>query len=251
MDKYLRLTGGVGSCIFAKHKEGEAKTFKMNAYNGGAMNVGQFFLPIVIDLKGMAVSKKQRPILLNHDPDRPVGHSVDADGGNGVENTGKKVNVTGVFSFENDNTEEIQGAASRGFLWQASVGVSVLSVSRIPEGEKADANGKTFVGPVLIARRSVLKEVSFVPLGADDSTSVKVAANATQEKEMEFCMDPKFEAWLKANGYDVNKISSDVEAALKPLWEKEVKAAVDLEAKAKKEKEKGKGKKTEVELDLK
>src|SRR5262245_25156679 len=44
--------------------------FKMTAYTGGKMVVAGFPLPVVIDLAGMKVPAKQRPILRAHDPNQ-------------------------------------------------------------------------------------------------------------------------------------------------------------------------------------
>lgn len=229
---------GEGSIEIVAAEDGDPKkvTFKIKAYNGGAMDVGGFFLPIVLDLAGMDVSSKNRPILLNHDTDRPIGHSTEVDIG------AKSIKVNGVFSFDNADTQNIIASAKQGFPWQASVGARVERIARIDDGETATANGRTFKGPILIARKSTLKETSFVPLGADDTTSVKVAANSSAKQlEMEFHMKT-FEEWLKANGHDISKISDEVKKALEATFKAQVKAQEKAELEAK-EKEAEEGRK--------
>ena len=56
--------------------------------------------------------------------------------------------------------------SENGFPWQASLGASADKVVFIPEGKTARANGRDHQGPVYIARKSTLGEVSFVALGA-------------------------------------------------------------------------------------
>jgi len=53
----------------------------------------------------------------------------------------------------------------------------------IPEGKTAKANGRDHQGPVYIARKSTLGEVSFVALGADDNTEARVAAGMVDGDE--------------------------------------------------------------------
>ena len=72
--------------------------------------------------------------------------------------------------------QEVIATSENGFPWQASLGASADKVVFIPEGKTAKANGREFKGPVYIARKSTLGEVSFVALGADDDTEARVAA---------------------------------------------------------------------------
>jgi hypothetical protein len=153
------------------------KSFRMLAYTGGAMNVG-WGPPVVVDLAGMKTTEKARPILLQHDPLRIVGHT------DAVEvkslSRGVELRVSGVISGASDASESVMRSAANGFPWQASIGASAIQVEFVDKGEKAEANGRTFKGPVYIVRSSALSEVSFVALGADDNTSASVAACAAE-----------------------------------------------------------------------
>jgi hypothetical protein len=66
-----------------------------------------------------------------------------------------------------------------------SVGAVPTKVEFVPAGKTASANGRTFDGPINIARRTVLKEISFTPLAADDNTSVAIAANRRNGQTMD------------------------------------------------------------------
>jgi phage major head subunit gpT-like protein/phage head maturation protease len=151
------------------------KGFKMLAYSGGAMDVG-WGVPVVVDLAGMAAPKKSRPILLQHDPLRIVGHTESVEIKALADRT--ELRVSGVISGASDSARSVVESSANGFPWQASIGASAKQVEFVDKGEKAEANGRTFKGPVYIVRASALSEVSFVALGADDNTSASVAACA-------------------------------------------------------------------------
>ena len=159
---------------------GKLKTFSMVAYTGGQMDVG-FGGAVVVDLDGMKVTSKARPILHQHDPSAVVGHT------SAVEvlrsDDGAQLRVAGVISGAGQVAREIVDAAANGFPWQASIGARVGKWEFVKEGDTAQANGRTWDGPVYIARGSSLSEVSFVALGADDATSASIAASAAINQE--------------------------------------------------------------------
>ena len=62
------------------------------------------------------------------------------------------------------------------FPWQASIGAQVGAVDFVQAGKSVTVNGRTFDGPVHVARRTVLGEISFVDLGADGNTSATITA---------------------------------------------------------------------------
>ncbi len=157
------------------------KRFAMSAYTGGAMTLRGWRAPTVIDLAGLAWSAKPRPILKDHNPSLIVGHTDSVSVVDGV------LRVSGVVSGAGSVAREIIDAGVNGFPWQASVGAYATETEQIPKGRTAIANGRSFEGPVSIVRRSVLGEVSFVALGADDDTEAHIAAQAARNAE-EFTM---------------------------------------------------------------
>ncbi|TWU54945.1 hypothetical protein Poly51_36940 [Rubripirellula tenax] len=146
------------------------RKFSMTAYTGGAMRLGGWPYPVVVDLAGMRVTRKSRPILKDHDRGSIVGHTDD------IAITYKSLEVAGVISGVGATAQEVIATSENGFPWQASLGASADKVVFIPEGKTANANGREFKGPVYVARKSTLGEVSFVALGADDDTEARVAA---------------------------------------------------------------------------
>jgi hypothetical protein len=146
------------------------RRFEMIAYSGGPMQLAGWRFPVVVDLTGLQASAKPK-VFLEHDRSARVGH-ID-----NVQIKERTLGVTGVVSASGKAAQEVLADAANGFPWQASIGARAIEVEWVPEGTSAQANGQTFKGPVNIARKSLLGEVSFVALGADDSTSAQIAAH--------------------------------------------------------------------------
>lgn len=145
------------------------RRFSMTAYTGGAMRLPGYGLPVVVDLAGMKVPSQRRPILRQHDPERPVAHSDQ------IEITQQRLKLAGVISGVGPAAQEIVAMADNGFPWQSSIGASVDSMEYLDKGANAKVNGRSFTGPLYIARQTVLGEVSFVPIGADGQSSASIA----------------------------------------------------------------------------
>ncbi|HMN97421.1 MAG TPA: hypothetical protein PKC43_06305 [Phycisphaerales bacterium] len=167
------------------------------AYTGVQMQIAGWWHPVVIDLAGLRVGAASRPLLREHDALRVVGHTSDIR----VEGVDRVV-LDGVVSGTGPDAAEIRAAARNGFPWQASVGVAAERVEFLKPGATASANGRTFTGPLYIARASLLREVSIVALGADDSTTARLAASRGKEHHM------TFEQWLASLGLDPQTIDA-------------------------------------------
>lgn len=159
----------------AEEVEAALPTFEMIAYTGNAMKLAGWDAPVVVDLRGMKWTNKPRPILKDHNPDKIVGHTT------AIAVRGNALVVTGVVSADSVCAQEIVRSGKNGFPWQASIGADAASVEFVAEGDTGEANGETFAGPVYISRKTVLGEVSFVALGADDATESRVAASAARK----------------------------------------------------------------------
>jgi hypothetical protein len=125
----------------------------------------------------MRVTRKARPILKDHDRASIVGHTDDIMVGD------SRLEVAGVISGVGNTAQEVIATCENGFPWQASLGANADKVVFIPEGKTANANNREFKGPVYIARKSTLGEVSFVALGADDDTEARIAAGQSGDDE--------------------------------------------------------------------
>jgi len=175
--------------------------FSMVGYTGAPMRLMGWGSPVVVDLAGMKVRSQALPIRRGHDSGRVVGHTESVSLENG------QITAKGVLSFKTADAQEIVDAARNGFPWQASIGASVGKTEFVPAGQQVTVNGKPLEGPLNVVRASSLDEISFVDIGADRSTSARVAA---QEKPKE---DPvKTKAELEAE-------AAEAEAAAKVATE--------------------------------
>lgn len=212
-------TGDGSAELTAAAEAGGLPGFTLRAYNGGLLNIGWGY-PVVVELAGMQVSKKPRPILKDHSPAKVVGHSTE------IINDSRKLIVKGVVSGTGPDAVEVVANAKNGFPWQASIGSDVIKAQFVDEKQTVEANGKTWKGPLYYVSASTLKETSFVALGGDDTTSALVASASTpvptQTKER--TMDPVFAKWLEAAGFDPKTITPAQQTALEAAWKAEVKA---------------------------
>ncbi len=149
----------------------------MVAYTGGPMRVAGWRNPVIVDLAGLAIPSQNRPIRFSHDMQSGVGHTdaIKIDTG--------RLLAAGIVSRDTAAAREIVASSRNGFPWQASIGAGVEEYEFIKGGQKVLVNGREFLGPVNVVRRSVLGEISFVDLGADGQTSASVAAMATPLQE--------------------------------------------------------------------
>lgn len=183
--------------VEAAPAEGEAqklRRFTMTAYTGGAMQIAGWRYPVVVDLQGVQIGKQRRPILLDHtrDVDFVMGQT------DSIAVMNDQLVVAGQVMGESPKARQVIALNDRGFAWQASIGARAEQVEFVPEGKTSQANGREFPGPVNIARRATLGEISFVVLGADDNTSAQIAASSPREKDMDFA------TWLESA-----KVSTD------------------------------------------
>ncbi len=209
---FLSAAHGESDFKFIEAAAGEEgkklKTFSMVGYTGGAMRVGYGY-PVVVDLAGMDVPTQSVPILKDHDPTQIVAHSTV------IEKLQKRIKLAGVISGVREAAQEVQALAANEFPWQASIGASIDRMEFIDRGENVTVNGQSFTGPLYVARKSKLVEVSFVAIGADTSTSARVAASHFSGAAM------KFDQWLQAKGFDPAALSEGQREFLKASFDAE------------------------------
>jgi hypothetical protein len=184
-----KLIAVTGDCKFiqAEQVDGEPEklpTVSTEAYNGGKMVVG-YWGEVVIDLSGMSASPKT-PILYGHntyDSGAVLGQTDSVD----ISNT---ITARGSIMGKSDDVQNVVALSKNGYQFQVSVGATPLTIKSIQEGESVEVNGQTQTGPFTLIVTSKLKEISILPLGADDTTSAAIAAahntnegNMSTEKE--------------------------------------------------------------------
>lgn len=199
--------------------KGKPKRFVIKAYSGGLLPVDGFPHPVVVDLSGLEMPGSI-PILIDHEK------SVEATLGatDNIVNDGRQLMLEGVVTGQSGKAQQVLAQAAAGHTWQASIGAMVIESEDVPAGQTATANGQTFTGPVVIARRAVLRETSVLPMGADSTTSVNLAASARRFLKGSAVMS--FEDYCKSLGLDASTLTPEAAAALQTSYAQMSKPAV-------------------------
>ncbi len=162
--------------------EGDAPAiprFTMLAYTGEPMHVDGWRFPVVVDLEGLSIPSQRRPVRFGHSMYAGVGHTerIAVEAG--------RLIAEGIVSRETAAAKEVVASGKRGFPWQASIGAQVAQAEFVRGGKSVTVNGRTFEGPLYVARRTVLGEISFVDLGADGGTTATIAAQQQENDLMD------------------------------------------------------------------
>lgn len=208
--------------------------FTMSAYSGGRLHLKEFSYPVVVDLSGLRVPRKSLPILRGHSQDRIVGHT------DAITLNSGSIKLTGILSGASADAAEVAASAANGFPWESSIGARAEQMVYVDEGETVEVNARKFTGPLYVARKSVLREVSFVALGADEGgASARVHATATitagvrgsettltgpasASQPGESAM-PTFDEWIQAQGFaTTSDLSEQALIWLKNAYQKQV-----------------------------
>ena len=138
------------------------------AYSGGKMTLPGWKHPVVVDLAGMEIPETV-PLLTNHEnkTDARVGMISASVKDNALE-------ITGEIVSENEDAKNIVAQSKAGADWQLSIGADVKDCELV-QG-KREVNGQEVEGPFYHVKRSTLREVSIVAVGADAHTILKVTA---------------------------------------------------------------------------
>jgi hypothetical protein len=201
--------------------------FSMVAYTGGPMRIGGWRYPVVVDLAGMSIPSQNRPIRFGHDMQSGVGHTdvIQIDNG--------KLLASGMVSRDTAAAREIVISARNGFPWQASIGAGVEEFEFVKPDQKVLVNGREFLGPLNVVRRSTLGEISFVDLGADGQTTASVAALATPLTQENLAMQDSItigaeqETVSPASGEAASSPVQAAPGAVQPAAEKLAPSAVE------------------------
>ena len=147
------------------------------AYSGGSMNLPGWKHPVVVDLSGMEIPESV-PLLTNHEnkTDARVGMISAVVKNNRLE-------IAGEIVSDGKEAQDIVAQGKAGADWQLSIGADVRECELV-QG-KRDVNGQMFEGPFYHIRKSVLREVSVVAVGADAHTAMKVTAKFNLSQTIE------------------------------------------------------------------
>jgi hypothetical protein len=150
----------------AEGEEKKKRKFSMVAHSGKVMLNHWLWGNLAIDLSGVSIGREKKPALREHNSNRIVGWTE------GIRIDEKRgIIADGIFSEKTEDGREALELADEGFPWQASIYIPPLAIERVKEGETSEVNGQKLQGPGTIFRKSILREVSFCALGADEHTS--------------------------------------------------------------------------------
>jgi hypothetical protein len=186
----LRFTADIS----LKASAGKAPRVSIVAYTGGPMSVGGMG-PVVIDLSALEMPN-QIPLLIDHE------NAVAAVAGTGVpEIRGGKLLVRGTLT-NTESGKQVLSLLQEGIGLQASVGIRVKKTKYLRAGESVRVNGRTIEAPgdgLGLVTAGKLQETSLVVLGADDQTSVSIAAKKGHTMKTRI---PKAGLGSNINGHD-------------------------------------------------
>lgn len=188
------------------------KRFKINAYSGGLIpKLEDIEFPVVFDLATMSKAPNV-PLLFNHNPQDIVGHSesITIDKVNGVT-------AVGVISGIGFRAKEINATAGNQFPWQMSIGQLAGYMEFVKKGETVVVNGRSFVGPLFVARNGVIRELSFCPMGADANTLATLIASLNLKGNV-----MTFEQWCTDQGIDPTVLTEEQKTVLMVVYNKMV-----------------------------
>lgn len=211
--------------VKAAKAKGKTPEIVLIAYTGKPMTPMGFSDKVIVDLNGARFEKKTTPIIGDHDTQLRIGHSTRqaiVKAGQSIRTAdgpleGPLIYARGVPSSGMGVARGFVEDASNGFPFQTSIGADILDAYYVDEGEKAVVNGKTWKGPLIVATKVSIAELSVTVLGADRDTSATIAASRrnSQLKEI-FAMS--FLAWLKKMGHDPSKMTAKAKQSLRARY---------------------------------
>ena len=138
------------------------------AYSGGKMSLPGWRHPVVVDLAGMEIPESV-PLLTNHEnkTDSRIGLISAAVRNNALE-------ITGEIVSDSRDAADIIAQGKAGADWQLSIGADVKECELV-KGSR-EVNGQEVEGLFYHIKKSTLREVSVVAVGADAHTNMKVNA---------------------------------------------------------------------------
>jgi hypothetical protein len=197
------------------------RRFKIEAYNGGLLPVDGFEHPVVVDLTGLE-TPNQIPILIDHRKEVEATLGVT----DAIENTGTALTLGGLVTGVSGLVQTVLAQDANGQTWQASIGARVLESVDIPEGQIVSVNGQQIAGPFVLAVKSILKETSILPLGADSSTTVNLAASAAAASKG---LVMSFEDFVKSLGLDSSTMNPEQQAALQDAYNAKMQVSASMD----------------------
>lgn len=144
---------------------------------GGAPISHPYWGMIAHDMKGMRLNGGRVAVDYNHDPKEMIGYLNHFDISTG------DLNASGALVpyKDSDRATEVIHKSKAGIPYEASIyfGGDIL-MEKVDDGDCAEVNGQTFVGPGTILRQWQLRGVAVCPYGADSNTHTQLSETGSQ-----------------------------------------------------------------------
>ncbi|MCH7873261.1 MAG: hypothetical protein IID33_16320, partial [Planctomycetes bacterium] len=190
----------------------------IHAYSGGIMTPPGWG-DVAIDLDGMAIPTTISIL----DAHENRNSAVIATGRARIDRGELTVDATFLSTAAGIEAAELIRA---GTPLQASIGVRTLKTRTLEPGEDVQINGRLIeAGPagLTLVTESKLQEVSLLPLGADDTTGVSIAARLAADRKDSEKME--FHEWLKAKKFDPANLEDEARDTLLKAYSAEAKGS--------------------------
>ena len=178
-ERVMNITAAADDTVVEGQLTKKPAKFAISAYDGGAMNLGGWWNPVVLDLTGLK-SEDNIPILADHwsATSNVIGQTEN------IEITETEIIEKGtLYSNIEEDAAKIVAKAKAGHIWKASIGATPERIEQVEAGAEAIVNGQVFQGPINIAREATLRETSIVVIGASAQTNVNITAKQTPTQE--------------------------------------------------------------------
>lgn len=214
------------------------------AYSGDKIRLNGWEYPLVIDISGMSIPATV-PLLTNHE-----NRTASRIGVVTPKVEANTITIEGEITSSNGTATGIIEQASAGASWQLSIG-AVAEVKEMVAAGTRMINGILHQAPFIHVKKSTLREVSVVAIGADANAEMKIAAAylvgadsifSTGKLDIEKERNMEFEAYVKSLGLDLAKVTDEQKKKLEAAWKADIAAS---------KKEDGEGKEPEKKVEAK
>lgn len=214
-------------------KDAQKKTFSFHPlYSGGSLIVAKYDLPVVLDIDGVKLPETA-PACFMHMPKAVAGTmtkiwvETNADGE-------KSIWADGEFDLDDKGVPRYWARfILAGKLFGQEIECSIRTdelpledLELIPPGEEAFANGKTFVGPLYIARKWTMVEGSFVNMGGDAWNAAEIAARLKGITSME----KELAEYIQSLGFEPGDLPAESIAIFERCWKDKLAATSATDA---------------------
>lgn len=197
----------------SKKGVGGGERISLLANTGRRMQLEGFFDDVVIDLKGARFARDVTPIIGDHDTTRRIGQTTDqivvqaGEVGSLGNKTikGPAIAASGIRSSTMQRAKGIIDDMKNGYPFQVSVGAKIDKGFYVEAGDSVEVNGKTWKGPIIVASKTTINELSILVLGADNRTSAELAAKIKLPRK-ETSMN--FSAYVRSLGFDPKTLNA-------------------------------------------